>query len=204
DGIGDLPGITARLPYLADLGVDALWLSPFYVSPMNDAGYDVADYRDIDPHFGTLSYADALIARSHEHGIRVIVDLVPNHTSSEHAWFRAALAAGPGSPERGRYLFAEGRGADGSEPPNNWLSVFGGPAWTRVTEPDGTPGQWYLHLFAPEQPDLNWSNGEVADDLERTLRFWLDVGVDGFRIDVAHGLAKPETLEDLPEGVEIA
>ena len=199
DGVGDLPGITARLPYLAALGVDAVWLSPFYVSPMHDAGYDVADYRDVDPLFGTLGDANALIARAHELGIRVIVDLVPNHTSSEHAWFRAALAAPPASPERGRYLFAEGTGPDGAQPPNNWQSVFGGPAWTRVTAPDGTPGQWYLHLFDPTQPDLNWDNPEVGAMFRDVLRFWLDRGVDGFRVDVAHGLVKAEGLPDWHE-----
>lgn len=196
DGVGDLPGITARLPYLADLGVDAVWLSPFYTSPMNDAGYDVADYRDIDPVFGTLDDADALIETAHDLGLRVIVDLVPNHTSSEHEWFRAALAAAPGSRERARYLFAEGKGPDGTQPPNNWLSVFGGPAWTRVTEADGSPGQWYLHLFDPTQPDLNWDNPEVGEMFLDVLRFWLDRGVDGFRVDVAHGLVKAEGLPD--------
>src|SRR4051812_26675167 len=150
--MGDLPGITSRLGHLADLGVDAVWLSPFYVSPQHDAGYDVADYRDVDPRFGTLADADALLDRAHELGLRVLVDLVPNHSSSEHPWFRAALAAGPGSPERARYLFRDGRGDDGSQPPNDWVSVFGGPGWSRVTEPDGTPerekgAQWYLHIF---------------------------------------------------------
>nr|WP_306238559.1 glycoside hydrolase family 13 protein [Ornithinimicrobium sp. HY1745] len=199
DGIGDLPGITARLPYLADLGVDAIWLSPFYASPMKDAGYDVSNYRDIDPMFGTLDDADALIASAHNLDLRVIVDLVPNHTSSEHEWFQAALAAAPGSPERARYMFTEGKGADGSEPPNNWLSVFGGPAWTRVTEADGTPGQWYLHLFDTTQPDLNWENPEVGEMFLDVLRFWLDRGVDGFRVDVAHGLIKAEGLPDWHE-----
>jgi alpha-glucosidase len=196
DGVGDLPGITARLPYLRDLGVDAVWLSPFYVSPMVDAGYDVADYRDIDPLFGTLADADRLITAAHDLGIRVIVDLVPNHSSDEHVWFQAALAAAPGSPERARYLFRDGRGEGGQEPPNNWTSVFGGSAWTRVQEPDGTPGQWYLHLFDPKQPDLNWDNREVRDMFLDVLRFWLDRGVDGFRVDVAHGLVKAEGLPD--------
>jgi alpha-glucosidase len=196
DGIGDLPGITARLPHLRDLGVDAVWLSPFYVSPMNDAGYDVADYRDIDPLFGSLADADAMLARAHELGLKVLVDLVPNHTSSEHAWFRAALAAGPGSPERERYVFRDGRGPNGDEPPNNWPSVFGGRGWTRVTEADGTPGQWYLHIFDVTQPDLNWHNPEVRAELEDVLRFWCDRGVDGFRVDVAHGLVKADGLPD--------
>ena len=199
DGIGDLPGITARLPYLRDLGVDAVWLSPFYTSPQADAGYDVADYRDIDPLFGTLADADAMIARAHELGLKVIVDLVPNHSSDEHAWFQAALAAGPGSPERARYMFRDGKGEHGELPPNNWDSVFGGPGWTRTTNPDGTPGQWYLHLFDPKQPDFDWTNPEVRAEFEDVLRFWLDRGVDGFRVDVAHGLVKEEGLPDWAE-----
>jgi alpha-glucosidase len=197
DGIGDLPGIRSRLGYLRDLGVDAVWISPFYPSPMADAGYDVSDYRDIEPIFGTLADADGLISEAHALGIKVIVDLVPNHTSDEHDWFRAALAAAPGSPERARYLFREGRGEHGEVPPNDWISNFGGPAWTRVTEPDGTPGQWYLHLFDPKQPDLDWTNSDVVAEFESVLRFWLDRGVDGFRIDVAHGLAKDPEMPDL-------
>jgi len=196
DGVGDLPGITGRLPYLRDLGVDAVWISPYYVSPMADAGYDVADYRDIDPLFGSLRDAEELIAEAHRLGIRVIADLVPNHTSDEHAWFRAALAAAPGSPERERYMFRDGKGPDGDEPPNDWRSVFGGRAWTRVTEPDGTPGQWYLHIFDPKQPDLNWENPEVREEFLDILRFWLDRGIDGFRVDVAHGMVKEEGLPD--------
>ncbi|MFD9703771.1 glycoside hydrolase family 13 protein [Lentzea sp. NPDC059081] len=192
DGVGDLEGIRSRLGYLELLGVDALWLTPFYRSPMADHGYDVADPRDVDPLFGDLAAFDRLVADAHEHNIRVTVDLVPNHSSDLHEWFQEALQAGPGSMERSRYIFREGRGFDGSQPPNNWVSVFGGPAWTRV--PDG---QWYLHLFAPEQPDLNWEHPEVRADLEHTLRFWLDRGVDGFRIDVAHGMAKPEGLPDM-------
>lgn len=196
DGVGDLHGITSRLRHVADLGVDAVWLSPFYTSPMADAGYDVADYRDVDPLFGTLADADALIAEAGRLGLRVIVDLVPNHTSDEHVWFREALAAGPGSPDRARYLFRDGRGPDGSEPPNNWRSVFGGPGWTRVTEPDGRPGQWYLHLFDVKQPDLDWTNPQVRAEFLDVLRFWLDRGVAGFRVDVAHGLVKAEGLPD--------
>ena len=191
DGIGDLPGITARLDHLARLGVDAVWLSPFYRSPQADAGYDVADYRDVDPLFGTLADFDAMIERAHRLGLRVIVDLVPNHTSDEHAWFQAALAAGKGSPERERYIFRDGKGPDGAEPPNNWQSIFGGPAWTRV--PDG---QWYLHLFDSKQPDLNWENPEVHEEFKAVLRFWLDRGVDGFRVDVAHGMVKAPGLPD--------
>ncbi len=204
DGIGDLPGITAHLDHLVALGVDAIWLSPFYTSPQNDAGYDVADYRDVDPLFGTLDDFDALTTRAHDIGLRVIVDLVPNHSSSEHVWFKAALAAEPGSPERNRYIFRDGRGERGELPPNNWLSEFGGPAWTRTTNPDGTPGQWYLHLFDPTQPDFEWTNPEVADEFRSVLRFWLDRGVDGFRIDVAHALHKEEGLPDAPLDYDIA
>ncbi|WKU04101.1 glycoside hydrolase family 13 protein [Micromonospora sp. HUAS LYJ1] len=192
DGVGDLGGIRQRLPYLRDLGVDALWLTPFYTSPQIDAGYDVADYRDVDPLFGDLADFDAMITDAHALGLRIIVDLVPNHTSSAHPWFTAALAAGPGSPERERYLFADGRGVDGELPPNDWESIFGGPAWTRL--PDG---QWYLHLFDPAQPDLNWRHPQVRAEFEDVLRFWLDRGVDGFRIDVAHGMIKAEGLPDV-------
>ena len=196
DGIGDLAGIRARLPYLAELGVDAVWLTPFYTSPMADGGYDVADYRAVDPLFGQLSDAEALIADAHALGLRVIVDIVPNHTSSAHRWFIAALASPPGSPERARYWFTEGKGEHGELPPNDWASHFGGPAWTRITEADGQPGQWYLHNFAPEQPDVNWENPEVHAEFESILRFWLDRGADGFRIDVAQGLVKPAGLPD--------
>ncbi len=191
DGVGDLPGLTARLGYLRDLGVDAVWITPFFTSPQADHGYDVADYLDVDPLFGTLADADELLERAHALGLRVIVDLVPNHTSSQHPWFQEALASEPGSPQRARYLFRDGRGPDGELPPNNWHSVFGGPAWTR--EPRG---QWYLHLFDSAQPDLDWRNPDVGDHFEEVLRFWLDRGVDGFRIDVAHGLVKEEGLRD--------
>ncbi|MGK5544141.1 glycoside hydrolase family 13 protein [Streptomyces sp. URMC 127] len=197
DGIGDLRGIRDRLPYLAELGVDAVWLTPFYASPQADGGYDVADYRAVDPLFGNLSDADDLVREAHRLGLRVIVDIVPNHTSDRHAWFRAALAEGEGSAARARYHFRPGRGAAGELPPNDWESVFGGPAWTRTTAADGTPGEWYLHLFAPEQPDLNWENPEVREEFESVLRFWLDLGVDGFRIDVAHGMVKAEGLPDI-------
>ncbi len=192
DGLGDLPGITARLSHLADLGVDAVWLSPFYPSPQHDAGYDVSDYRDVDPRFGTLADADALVARAHELGLRIIVDIVPNHSSSEHPWFHEALASGKGSAARARYLFRDGVGDDGAEAPNNWDSVFGGPAWERTED-----GQFYLHMFDVSQPDFDWTNPEVGDDMERTLRFWFDRGVDGFRIDVANGLVKQEGLPDV-------
>ncbi|MGC4932516.1 alpha-amylase family glycosyl hydrolase [Gordonia sp. DT30] len=197
DGVGDLAGIIDKLGYLELLGVDALWLSPIMRSPMADHGYDVSDPRDIDPIFGDLDDFDDLVAEAHDRGIRVTMDLVPNHTSDQHEWFQAALATAPDSPERARYIFRDGRGEHGDEPPNNWHSVFGGPAWTRVADADGSPGQWYLHIFAAEQPDLNWENPEVFADLERTLRFWLDRGADGFRIDVAHGMAKPENLPDM-------
>src|SRR6266498_2325967 len=196
DGMGDLPGTTARLDHLAHLGVDAVWLSPFYPSPQADAGYDVSDYRAVDPLFGTLADADELITEAHALGLRFIVDLVPNHTSSAHAWFQAALASAPGSPERDRYLFRDGRGPNGDEPPNSWHSVFGGPAWERVIEPDGQPGQWYLHLFDVSQPDLNWGNADVRAEFVDVLRFWMDHGVDGFRVDVAHGLIKDKNLAD--------
>lgn len=197
DGMGDLPGIRSRLPYLRDLGVDAVWLSPFYASPQADAGYDVADYRAVDPMFGTLLDADALIRDAHDLGLRIIVDLVPNHSSDQHEWFQRALREGPGSPLRERYHFRPGKGEQGELPPNDWESIFGGPAWTRSENPDGTPGDWYLHLFAPEQPDFNWENPAVADEFRSILRFWLDMGVDGFRIDVAHGLVKAPGLPDL-------
>ena len=189
DGLGDLAGIRSRLPYLRDLGVDAVWLTPFYTSPQHDHGYDVADHRDVDPRFGSLLDFDALLARAHELGIAVIVDVVPNHTSSDHPWFVEALASPPGSPARERYLFRDGAGSGGAKPPNNWRSHFGGPAWTRVDD-----GQWYLHLFDTAQPDVNWRNVEVRDEFESILRFWLDRGVDGFRIDVAHSLYKAEGL----------
>jgi alpha-glucosidase len=200
DGVGDLSGIEARLPYLAELGVDSVWITPFYTSPQKDHGYDVSDYCDVDPLFGTLADFDSMLARAHDLGIRVIVDVVPNHTSSEHPWFQAALASEPGSTERERYVFRDGRGRGGSRPPNNWRSIFGGPAWTRVENPDGKFGQWYLHMFDATQPDLNWWNPEVEDSFESILRFWLDRGVDGFRIDVAHGLLKPMDLVDRKRG----
>ncbi|MEV0317947.1 glycoside hydrolase family 13 protein [Streptomyces sp. NPDC050658] len=198
DGMGDLPGITARLPYLARLGVDAVWLSPFYVSPQADAGYDVADYRAVDPMFGTLPDADDLVREAHALGLRVIVDVVPNHCSDHHDWFRQALREGPGSPLRERFHFRPGKGPDGERPPNDWESVFGGPAWTRV--PDG---EWYLHLFAPEQPDFNWEHPAVHEEFRSVLRFWLDLGVDGFRIDVAHGLIKAAGLPDVGHGEQV-
>jgi alpha-glucosidase len=189
DGIGDIAGLRSRLPYLAQLGVDAIWINPWYRSPMADAGYDVADFRDIDPSYGTLAEAEALIDEAHRLGIKVIPDLVPNHTSDQHPWFRAALRGARGA--RDRYVFRRGRGPAGELPPNDWVSCFGGPAWSRVAD-----GQWYLHLFAPAQPDLNWEHPEVRREFEQVLRFWFDRGVDGFRIDVAHGLAKAPGLPD--------
>ncbi len=197
DGCGDLAGIRSRLGYLRELGVDALWISPFYTSPQADGGYDVADYRAVDPVYGTVGDADALITDAHALGLRVIVDVVPNHCSDQHPWFHQALREGPGSPLRARFHFRPGRGPEGEEPPNDWISLFGGPAWTRTTDPDGTPGEWYLHLFAPQQPDLNWDSPAVRDEFRSILRFWLDLGVDGFRIDVAHGLVKAPGLPDL-------
>jgi alpha-glucosidase len=190
DGIGDIAGIRARLGYLRDLGVDAVWINPWYPSPMADAGYDVADYRAIEPTFGTSEDAAALIDEAHAAGLRVILDIVPNHTSDQHDWFRAALAGG--AAERTRYLFRPGRGVDGELPPNDWQSVFGGPAWTRVAD-----GSWYLHLFDPTQPDLDWTSPEVRAEFESILRFWFDRGVDGFRIDVAHGMVKADGLPDV-------
>ncbi|MCC6496122.1 MAG: glycoside hydrolase family 13 protein [Propionibacteriaceae bacterium] len=197
DGIGDINGIRSRLSYLAALGVDAIWVNPWYPSPMKDAGYDVSDYRAIEPVFGTMAEAEAMIAEAHAVGIRVILDIVPNHTSDQHPWFQAALAAGPGSAERERFVFRAGRGAGGELPPNDWMSEFGGPAWTRVTEADGRPGQWYLRLFAPEQPDVNWDHPDIREEFTESLRFWFDRGVDGFRIDVAHGLVKDAGLVDI-------
>jgi alpha-glucosidase len=194
DGFGDLAGLRSRLEYLADLGVDAVWINPWYRSPFRDGGYDVADYREIDPRFGSLAEAESLIAEAHDHGIRVLADLVPNHTSSEHRWFREALASTPGSDERDRYIFRRGKGLDSDRPPSDWTAVFGGPAWERLSD-----GDWYLHLFDASQPDLNWDHPEVRSEFEGILRFWLDRGIDGFRVDVAHGLVKDKTFPDLGE-----
>jgi alpha-glucosidase len=192
--------VLAHLPYLRDLGVDALWFNPWYPSPMADTGYDVSDYRSIDPSFGTLEQAEQLIAEARALGIRTIVDIVPNHVSDQHEWFRAALASAPGSPERERFWFRPGRGADGELPPNGWQSIFGGPGWTRVEDENGVPGEWYLHLFAPEQPDLNWTHPDVWFEHEDILRFWFDRGVSGVRIDSAALLVKdPELAEEPPD-----
>lgn len=198
DGIGDLTGIRSRVDYIESLNVDAVWFSPFYPSALADGGYDVDDYRDIDSTIGTLAEFDDVIAALHQRGIKVIIDLVPNHSSDRHTWFRDALASPAGSAERDRYLFRDGKGTNGELPPNDWQSMFGGNAWTRVHEPDGTPGQWYFHMFTPQQPDWNWDNPEVREDFLTTLRFWGDRGVDGFRVDVASALAK-DMSEPFPE-----
>ena len=194
DGVGDLAGLRARLPHIADLGVDAVWVTPWYPSPLADNGYDVADYRDVDPALGGLAQAEAFLREAHELGLKVLLDIVPNHTSHAHAWFRAALAGD--ARARARYLFRPGRGEGGAQPPNDWQSCFRGPAWTRASGPDGRPGEWYLHSFAPEQPDLDWRNPEVRAEFADVLRFWFDRGVDGFRVDVAHGLVKEAGLPD--------
>ena len=198
DGTGDLAGVRSRLPYLRDLGVDAVWFTPWYLSPLADGGYDVADYRTIDPAFGTLAEAEALIAEALTLGIRTIVDIVPNHVSDEHPWFRAALASPPGSAERARFWFRPGRGPTGDEPPTSWVSQFSGDPWTRVADPDGRPGEWYLHLFSHRQPDLNWDHPDVRAEHEDILRFWFDRGVAGVRIDSAALLVKDPALPDVP------
>ncbi|WP_433530667.1 glycoside hydrolase family 13 protein [Micromonospora sp. CA-263727] len=197
DGIGDIAGIRSRLSYLAALGIDAIWFSPWYPSPMADAGYDVADHRDIDPVFGTLAEVEALIAEAHTLGVRTIVDVVPNHCSDAHPWFQAALAGGPDAPERDLFWFRPGRGPTGDRRPTDWVGEFGGPTWTRTTNPDGTPGDWYLHLFAPQQPDFNWDHPRVRAEFEEILRFWFDRGVDGIRIDSAGLLVKDATLPEI-------
>ncbi|HEY0258548.1 MAG TPA: alpha-amylase family glycosyl hydrolase [Lacisediminihabitans sp.] len=198
DGIGDLAGLAGRLDYLSDLGVDALWLNPCYVSPQRDHGYDISDYFEIDPAYGSLRDLTALIDGAHRRGMRLLMDMVANHCSDQHEWFQAALAGRRGGPERARFLFRDGRGPGGSLPPNNWQSVFGGPAWARIVEPDGEPGQWYLHSFDAGQPDFDWRNPDVVEYFERVLTHWFDLGVDGFRIDVAHGLIKDVALPDWP------
>ncbi|GAA1258045.1 glycoside hydrolase family 13 protein [Kitasatospora nipponensis] len=200
DGTGDLAGVRARLGHLVELGVQAVWFNPWYPSPMADGGYDVADYRDVDPVFGTLAEAEKLIAEGLDQGIRTIVDIVPNHVSDTHPWFRAALAAGPGSPQRELFHFRPGRGAQGELPPNDWTSEFGGCPWTRTTDADGSPGEWYLHLFAAQQPDLNWAHPRVRTEHEAILRFWFDRGAAGVRIDSAGLLAKDPALPDFRPG----
>jgi alpha-glucosidase len=199
DGIGDLPGITGRLPYIASLGVDAIWLNPCFPSPQRDHGYDVSDYFDIEPDYGALVDFDAFVQAAHQHGLKVLLDVVPNHCSRDHQWFLDALAAHPGSPERARFWFRAGRGFDGNEPPNNWKAIFGGSAWTRITEVDGSPGEWYLGVFTPDQPDWNFSDPSVEDHFERMLTFWFDRGVDGFRADAVIYLGKVDGLPDASE-----
>jgi alpha-glucosidase len=199
DALGDLIGVRDHLDYLAALGVTAIWLSPFYPSPLHDSGYDVIDPRAVDPMYGTMEDFAELLAQAHARGLRVIVDVVPNHVSIEHPWFQEALASEPASLARERFHFRDGRGPLGDEPPTNWLSMFGGPAWTRV----GSSGQWYLHLFDSSQPDVNWSHPDVRSSWLDTLRFWLDLGVDGFRVDVALGLAKDMTYPDLDQPDEL-
>ncbi len=198
DGIGDLAGITSRLEYLADLGVEAIWLTPCFPSPQHDHGYDVADYFAIEPEYGDLESFDTLVAESRRRGIKVLLDIVPNHCSWDHTWFREALAAAPGSAARERFYFRDGTGSDGANPPNNWRAVFGGSAWTRVVEADGTPGQWYLNTFTPQQPDWNWSSPEVIDHFDRVLRHWFDRGVEGFRVDAVAVAGKAPGLPDAP------
>ena len=203
DGIGDIPGLISRLDHLEDLGVDAIWISPFYSSPLHDGGYDVADYRSIDSRLGTLADVDELVAQAHARGMGVIMDIVPNHTSSDHPWFVEALASEPESAAWDRYIVREGKGADREVPPNNWRSVFHGRGWSHVRDVDGNPtGYWYLHLFDTTQPDLNWENPEVRAEFRDILRFWFDRGIDGFRIDVAHGLVKEEGLPDFDYSAE--
>jgi len=192
DGTGDIAGLRSRLPYIKSLGVDAIWINPWYRSPLRDGGYDVADYRSIDPRFGTLDEATDMIEEAGDLGLRTLLDLVPNHTSSEHHWFQEAMSSPPGSPPRDRYHFRPGSGTDGARPPNNWRSMFGGRAWTRV--PDG---EWYLHLFDASQPDLNWANDEVRAEFRDIIRFWLDRGASGFRVDVANALDKDPLYPDV-------
>ncbi|NUO55757.1 MAG: glycoside hydrolase family 13 protein [Hamadaea sp.] len=194
DGVGDLPGLTARLDHLVRLGVDGIWLNPCYPSPGADHGYDVADYTTVDAQYGGLPAFETFLAEAHRHGLKVLMDVVPNHCSAEHPWFAEAVAAEPGSPARDRFVFRDGRGPHGELPPNNWMSVFGGPAWTRVAD-----GQWYLHSFDSSQPDFDWRRPEVAEHFENVLRLWFDRGVDGFRIDVAHMLFKRDGLPDWPD-----
>ena len=198
DGVGDLAGIVERLDHLVALSVDAIWLTPCYPSPQLDHGYDVADYFEIDPMFGDLAAFDRLVGAARERGIKVLMDVVPNHCSSEHAWFQAALRSSPGSHERSRFFFRDGRGEHGELPPNNWKAVFGGPAWTRVAEPDGSPGQWYLHTFTPWQPDFDWSSPDVIEMFDAMLEFWFYRGVEGFRVDAVTVAGKAPGLPDAP------
>ena len=191
DGIGDLNGIAARLDHFVDLGVDAVWISPIYPSPMADFGYDVSDYSGIHPLFGDLEDFDRLVEAAHARGLKIILDFVPNHTSDQHPWFIESRASRK-SPKRDWYIWRDGK-PDGG-PPNNWVSEFGGSAWTW----EQTTGQYYYHAFLKEQPDLNWRNADVRAAMLGTLRFWLDRGVDGFRVDAIHHLIEAEHLRDNP------
>ncbi len=194
DGIGDLPGLTSRLDYIATLGVDAIWVSPGFPSPWQDGGYDITDFYGVHPRFGTMTDLADMIDQAHCRNLEVMADLVINHTSSEHEWFKKALQSPPGSKARDFYHFADGRGPEQNQPPNDWISAFGGSAWTRTIDPDGKPGQWYLHLFSASQPDLNWTNRHVEHEIHEAIRFWLSQGVDGFRIDAASALSKEPGL----------
>ena len=200
DGLGDIKGITSKIDYLSSLSLDAVWLSPFFPSALVDGGYDVDDYRDVDPKLGTLADFDEMLAKLHDAGIRIFVDIVPNHSSNLHLWFKEAIAAEPGSAARNRYIFRDGKGANGELPPTDWPSHFAPSAWTHESKMGGKHNQWYCHLFAPEQPDWNWDNPEIEADFLKTLKFWADRGVDGFRIDVAHAMKKDlsEPLKSQP------
>ncbi len=197
DGVGDIAGIRSRLGHIASLGVDAIWLNPCYPSPQHDHGYDVANYFDIHGEYGTLEDFDEMLAEAAEHNIKILMDLVPGHCSIDHRWFIAALASPPGSPERARFYFRDGKGENGSEPPNNWQSAFGGPAWTRINE-DENDGQWYMHTFAREQPDLDHTNADVQQLFDDIFTFWFDRGVEGFRVDAVAGVGKHPDLPDQP------
>ncbi len=198
DGRGDLQGVIDHLDHLAELNADAIWMTPCYPSPQLDHGYDVADYFDIESMYGDLATFDRLIAAARERGIKVLMDVVPNHCSDRHPWFQAALRSAPGSRERSRFYFRDGRGDHGELPPNNWHAVFGGPAWSRVVEADGTPGQWYLHTFTPWQPDFDWASPDVVAHFDEMLRFWFDRGVEGFRVDAVAVVGKAPGLPDAP------
>jgi alpha-glucosidase len=205
DGLGDIKGITSSIKYLESLSIDAIWLSPFYPSALADGGYDVDDYRDVDPKLGTLADFDEMLNELHKVGIRVFVDIVPNHSSNRHIWFKEAINSEPGSVTRNRYIFRDGKGINGELPPTNWISHFAPSAWSHESTQGGKSNQWYCHLFAPEQPDFNWDNSEVEEEFLTTLKFWADRGVDGFRIDVAHMMKKDlsEPLKDVPEPVTL-
>lgn len=202
DGAGDLAGVIERLRYLKNLGVDGIWFNPFYPSPQNDHGYDVSDYMNVEPSYGSLEVFRSMMAEARGLGLRIIMDIVPNHCSIEHPWFQEAIASAAGSKARERFYFADGRGEGGENPPNDWRSVFGGSAWTRTFDGDGTPGQWYLHSFIPEQPDLRGDHPEVASHINDVFRFWFDEGVDGFRFDAVGYVGKEPGLPDATEAPE--